>query len=586
MFSFQRFSQRLLGWLGVVLAVLFLLQPITLAQPVNDWVSPRQQTAGWIRDQADLLPWYTEHHLNRRINKLVGRTSAELAIATLPQVPAGQSAHGVALHLFNQWGIGQRDSNNGVLLLVSLADRRIEIITGTGLSHTLPDAEVSRLIQADIVPAFQQQDYARGIEQGTSAIAQQLEDRLPSTIRPRWMPEVVDWIPWLLVIGGMGLGLTGTVQAIAFSLTRVTVSVPTQGMDTTTFANSSEPLAAYPWPAFLARLLTPNERPWTQEIPERPLSYVWVGGILAGIGVIQGFWQFVLLHPDAEMWQSDGAAWGIDGLASSAWFLWGAAVASRFVQSSRFWQKLGLNLLVVALLAVLGGYLWVYHLPSGWTVPWMMGVFLVVGWVVWRSIVGEDLQFKRQRDYRSDRSGQPIQELDAQELERVLSPDEILARSLGKLEFRGWRDGNLALPLTRDQVYLVRRSAPLARSCQHCQSFAVETSEGTVERTITTTKPINRKRKKPETSVIQVKQTVYTCHSCGFVDAYDQRINGTPSYADSSYSNSTSSGTTYSSSSSDHSSSYDNTSNYDYGSSSGSDFGGGSSDGGGAGSDW
>lgn len=582
----QRFSQKLLWLLGAVFLVLLLMQPASLAQSINDWSSPRQQTAGWIRDRADLLPWYTEHHLNRRINKLAGRTSAELAIVTLPHLPAGQSAHEFALHLFNRWGIGNRDSNNGVLLLVSHADRRIEIITGTGLGQALPDAEVSRLIQQAIVPAFQRQDYATGIEQGTHAIAQRLEARLPSTIHPSWLPAATVGLPWLLAIGGIGLGLTGTVQAIAFSLTRVLVPVPTQGMDTTTFAHSSDQLAAYPLPNLLAKLFTPHDRPWQQEIPETPLSYVWVGGMLAGIGIIQGFWQFVLMHPEAEMWQSDTAAWGICASASSAGLLWGAAVTSRFVNRRRFWQILWLDLLVIALVALLGGYLWVYYVPNWWPVLLMMAVFLVVGWVVWRIIVAEDLQFKQQRDYRSDRTGNPIQELAAPDLERVLRPDEILAQAMGKLEFRGWRDGELPVPLTRNQVYLVRRSTPPVWSCQHCQSFAVELSERTVERTIETTKKINRKKKETVRSVIQVKQTVYTCHSCGFVDAYDQQAPAIASNGESNHFSSSSSSSSYSSSSSDQSSSYDNTSNYDYGSSSGSDFGGGSSDGGGAGSDW
>lgn len=566
--------------------MLLLIQPTSLAQTVNDWGSPRQQYSSWISDHADLLSWQTEHHLNRRINILAGRTSAELAIATLPQLTPGQSAHEFTLKLFNTWGIGNRDANNGVLLLVSKADRRIEIITGKGLSNILPNAEVSQLIQQTIVPALQRQDYDTGITQGVMAIAQRLETRLPSTILPQWMPATFAWIPWLLVGGGTGLAIIGSVQAITFSLTRVQVSVPPQGLDTQTFANSSDLLAAYPFPKLLAKLFAPHDRDWQQEIPTKPLSSVWVGGMLVGIGLVQEFWQFVLIHPEATMWQSDAAAWGVNAFASSVWLLLGAGVTSRFVKQERLRQILVLELLMIAGVALIGGYIWVYQVPYWWTlIVVMVGLFLTGG-LVWWIIVGDDLQFKRPRDYRSDRSGNLIQELDAQELEIVLSSDETLARSLGKLEFRGWREESLSLPLTREQVYLVRRSIPPVWACKHCQSFAIEVSERTVERTIESTKRINRKQKAKITSVIQVQQTVYTCSSCGLVDAYDRPSATAISSHNSSYDSSSASSASDSSSSQASTSSYDCTHDNDYGSSASSDFGGGSSDGGGAGGDW
>lgn len=566
--------------------MLLLIQPVSLAQSVQDWQSPRQQSGEWISDRADLIPWQIEHHLNRRINKLAGRTNAELAIATLPQLEAGQSAHAFGLNLFNTWGVGNRDTNHGVLILVSQLDRRIEIITGTGLSNILPDAEVSKLIQQEIMPAFQRQDYPTGIVQGTTAIAQRLEARLPTTILPSWLPVIFVWVPWMIAFVGAGLAIVGTTRAIAFSLTRVQVLVPTQGIDTQTFSNSSDQLAAYPFPKLLSKLFTPNERDWHQEIPVESLSYVWAGGLLIGIGLIQGFWQFVLMHPEAELWQSDAAAWGVYAFSSSAWLLWGAAVTSRFVKPVRFWRNLFLQLVLIAIAALIGGYVWAYQVPGWGKLLTVMFVFFIVGWVAWRIIVGDDLAFKQRRDYCSDQSAKPVQELTAQELDWVLRTDEKLAQSLGKLEFRGWREAESSLPLTREQVYLVRRSNYAARTCRRCESFAMETSERTIDRTIESTEKTGRRQEKNVVSVIQVKQTVYSCLSCGFVEAYDQ-VEAPVSSDDSSDSSSDYSGVgSYSSSSDYNNSDYNNTYNNDYSSSSGNDFGGGSSDGGGAGSDW
>lgn len=574
-------------WLwGILLAGMLLFQHPAWAQSVQDWQSPRQQQASWISDRANLIPWVTEQHLNRRINQLWGRTRAEIAIATLPQLPTNSSAHGFALDLFNTWGIGNRDTNNGVLLLVSSTDRHIEIITGTGLQAILPDVAVRQLIQREIVPAFQQQDYATGIQQGTTAIAQRLEAQLPSRLVPRWLPKGIVWIPWLIALGGIGLGITGTVQAIRFSLTRVQVPVPSQGFNAQTFAASSDQLAAYPFPQLLAKLFTPNERDWEQEIPEQPLSYVWVGGALLGMGLIQGFWQFVLMHPEAEFWQRDAVAWGICALGSSAGLIWGALVGSRFVIQERRWSSLRWNLIVIVLMGSLGGYIWVYRIPQWVLLVVLTLVGVMVGWVAWRISVDDDLKFKRQRDYRCDRTGAPVQELTPPELEQMLRPDEMLAQSMGKVEFRGWRAADLALPLDRTHVYLVRRSDYTARSCDHCQSLAVETSTRTVERTIQTTKRINRKRKETTTSVVAVPQMVYTCRSCGHEAAYDQPAQVISGSDGSSYASSTDTSSGYGGSSGYDSSPYDSTATPDYSNSSGSDFGGGSSEGGGAGSDW
>jgi uncharacterized protein len=583
----KRLDQTLLGCLGVILAGWLLMQPVSLAQSLNNWPNPRQQSGTWISDRTNLIPWTTEHHLNRRITLLAARTGAEIAIATLPQLPSSQSAHDLALDLFNTWGVGNREANTGVLLFVSQADRRIEIITGKGLGEILPDAEVSRLIQQTIVPAFQRQEYATGIEQGTVAIAQRLEAQLPATILPRWLPAAVVWVPWLVAVAGLGLAITGSGQAIAFSLSRVQVPVPSQGLNTQTFGGSSEQLSQYTLPQLLTRLFTPNERAWVQEIPTRSLGYVWCGGWLSGIGLMQGFWLFLLMHPEAALWQRDAVAWGVGALGSGGWLLGGVLVSHRFVQRGRLWRRVPLEVLVMALVTLLGSYLWVYRRLDGGAILALMAILGLGGWGAWWLIVGNDFQFKRPRDYCCDRTGTPIQELTAEELEPLLSPDEKLAQSMGTLEFRGWRTVDLASPLARESVYLVRRNSYEARRpCGQCQSFAVERSERTVEKTIETTKKKTRKQKEKITQVVPVKQTVITCRSCGAVTAYDQPTPTSSSDLVTAWLGSGSSSPSQRSASREDSSRYDDIANIDYGSAAGSDFGGGSSDGSGAGSDW
>jgi len=591
--SFSKSFYQNLGLLiGIVLIVILLVQPLAIAQSIDDWGNPQQKEGKqpWIYDRADLLDWQTELKLNLRINKLVGRTSAELAIATIPKIEAEQSPRAFALKLFNALGIGKKETNNGVLLFVSKSDRRIEVITGKGLGEVLPDREVSDLIQQEIVPSFQQQQYATGIIQGVNAIAQRLESRLPRTIFPDWMPKIFLWIPWLIAIGGAVWALFSTVQVMKLNFTPVQIPIPMQGFNTDAFS-SSQLLASYSFPALIAKVApSKSDRP-DEKIPSLAINIL-AGGWILGIGLMYGFWQFVLMHPEAEFWQSDRLIWAVFGMAGSVGWLWGLLV-SRIVSRDLPWLSVGLSLLVAGLLAFLSGSFG-FIMTTALSENGIIVMFLVatIAAFAWAILINPYLSFKRQRDYRSDRTGKSPQELTEQEIETVLTPKEISARSLGKLEFRGWREAELALPITREQVYLVQRIDSSASVCAHCKSYAVDVSEQTVERAIESPKN-NKKNKKSDrqqkekvTSTSLVKQTVYSCHFCGCVFAYDQRESVIMATSDSS--NYSSSDSSYSSSSND-SSSYDSSYSSDYGSSSndfGSDFGGGSSDGGGAGSDW
>ncbi|MFN9053843.1 MAG: TPM domain-containing protein [Pseudanabaena sp.] len=591
--SFSKSFYQNLGLLiGIVLVVVLLVQPLAIAQSIDDWVNAQQKEGKhpWIYDRADLLDWQTEFNLNLRINKLVGRTSAELAIATLPKVETEQSPRAFAIKLFNALGIGKRETNNGVLLLVSKNDQRIEIVTGKGLGEILPNGEVSDLIQQEIVPSFRSQQYAMGIVQGVNAISQRLESRLPSTIFPDWMPMIFLWIPWLIAIGGAVWALFSTVQVMKLSFTPVQIPIPTQGVNPNA-CSSSQLLASYSFPALIAKVYPLKSDRTDEKIPSLAINIL-AGGWILGIGLMYGFWQFVLMHPEAEFWQSDRLIWFVFGMAGSIGWLYGLLV-SRIISRALPWLSVAISLLVAGLLAFLSGFFG-FLMTTAWSENGIIVMFLVatIAAFVWAVLINPYLSFKRQRDYRSDRTGKAPQELTDQELETVLTPKEISARSLGKLEFRGWREAELTLPITREQVYLVQRIDSSASVCAHCKSYAVDVSEQTVERAIESSKnnknskKSDRQQKEKIPSTRLVKQTVYSCHFCGCVFAYDQRESAIMATSDSS--NYSSSDSSYSSSSND-SSSYDSSYSSDYGSSSndfGGDFGGGSSDGGGAGSDW
>ena len=69
-----------------------------------------------------------------------------------------------------KWGIGQKNEDNGIFILLARDDRKIGINTGRGIESYLTDALSKRIITRDIIPYFKQNDYYGGLNRGTDAI--------------------------------------------------------------------------------------------------------------------------------------------------------------------------------------------------------------------------------------------------------------------------------------------------------------------------------------------------------------------------------------------------------------------------------
>lgn len=167
-------------WAAVLLGIFLLPQPawaITLEQVPN----PRRQYGGWVSDTANILSSSTENELNRLITQLEQRTGAEMAVVTVPNTQGYATPKAFTTQLFNYWGIGKAGRNNGVLFLVSVGDRRIEIETGRGLTTLLPDSQVQQIIDQQILPRFRAGDFDGGTLAGVRQLASALQGQQAST---------------------------------------------------------------------------------------------------------------------------------------------------------------------------------------------------------------------------------------------------------------------------------------------------------------------------------------------------------------------------------------------------------------------
>jgi len=119
-------------------------------------------------DRANLLDPATEQSLTLKSEALEKTTSDQLVIVTLPSLE-GRTIEDVGLSLGRRWGVGQKELDNGVLLLVAPNERRVRIEVGYGLEELLTDESAAAIIR-DQVPLFRSGKYADAIILGVDRI--------------------------------------------------------------------------------------------------------------------------------------------------------------------------------------------------------------------------------------------------------------------------------------------------------------------------------------------------------------------------------------------------------------------------------
>lgn len=110
------------------------------------------------------------------VNKaLQSRTGAQVVVAVVKNTEGYSGAQEYGNELFEKWQIGDKEKDNGVLMLISLDERDLWIEIGYGLEGALPDGKVGRIRDQYIFPYFKQGDYESGVRNGFNAIVEQIK---------------------------------------------------------------------------------------------------------------------------------------------------------------------------------------------------------------------------------------------------------------------------------------------------------------------------------------------------------------------------------------------------------------------------
>ncbi|WP_339932193.1 TPM domain-containing protein [uncultured Brevundimonas sp.] len=169
----QSLADRSGGWsipalIAVVLVWLIAAVPASAAAPLTF-----PALSGRVVDQARLLSPAREAELTETLAALERDTGDQVVVVTVASLE-GHEIEDYGYQLGRAWGIGQKDSNNGALLIVAPEERKVRIEVGYGLESVLTDALSALIIQNQILPSFRTGGYEAGITQGVAAIDTQL----------------------------------------------------------------------------------------------------------------------------------------------------------------------------------------------------------------------------------------------------------------------------------------------------------------------------------------------------------------------------------------------------------------------------
>jgi uncharacterized protein len=170
-----------------------------------DWTTLKPQ--GYVSDFANVIDVTSKGQLEAYCAKLEQSAKVQLALVTIPSLQ-GEPVDDVARTIARAWGVGHRDANDGILLLLSTGDRRSRLEVGSGLSADLPDSMAADVLR-EMRPALRREHYGEALmaaaETLGSAVTKARNVSIDSTMPRKMRRSFLESIPWPVVIGGLGL---------------------------------------------------------------------------------------------------------------------------------------------------------------------------------------------------------------------------------------------------------------------------------------------------------------------------------------------------------------------------------------------
>lgn len=162
----------------VITILSFGLQSILLAQPT---IPDKPNPPRLVNDFADILSVGQERSLESKLVAYNDSTSTQITLVTVKSL-GGEEASFFAFELGEKWGVGQKDEDNGIIMLIAPNERKTFIATGYGAEGALPDAYAKRIVEDVMLPEFRKGDYFGGINKAIVSIKQYLRGEFTTQV--------------------------------------------------------------------------------------------------------------------------------------------------------------------------------------------------------------------------------------------------------------------------------------------------------------------------------------------------------------------------------------------------------------------
>jgi uncharacterized protein len=156
------------------------IAPLCLLLASAIQAAPVPKLQGPVNDYAGVLSPQEENKLRAFLLDQESKTSNQVVVLTVPSLD-GDTIETFAIKVAEAWKLGQRDKDNGVLVVAAIKDHKLRIEVGKGLEGTLTDALSSQIIRNEIAPKFKAGDYGGGLWDGVTAIDKAIRGEYKAT---------------------------------------------------------------------------------------------------------------------------------------------------------------------------------------------------------------------------------------------------------------------------------------------------------------------------------------------------------------------------------------------------------------------
>lgn len=157
-------------------SVLFIVLAPSASGQQNSYWDKLPEPQGWVNDFEHVFTPEQNNKLERLAAGYKKKTGVEIVIVTFDtNAITSDRFEELTLEMANNWGVGEKDKNNGVFIGISVGLRKIRIQNGLGIEKRMTDAQTKEIIDKYIVPSFKKGNYYQGTLSGLMKIMEHLD---------------------------------------------------------------------------------------------------------------------------------------------------------------------------------------------------------------------------------------------------------------------------------------------------------------------------------------------------------------------------------------------------------------------------